>query len=233
MEDHFKGSKIRDIILGTQDGLVNVLGLVLGVASATNSTLIVIVAGLAATFAETISMAAVAYTATKAERDYYQSEYNREKREVEEIPDEERREIRDIYYKKGFRGKILDDIVKKITSNKKVWIDTMMREELMLPSLSKTKPLNSFAVVFIATLIGSVIPLAPFLLLAIGNAMLYTLVVSIAALFLLGIVKARMTTGGWLRSGFESAIIGMTAAVVSYGIGYVIGQVTGISAIGI
>ncbi len=71
----FKGfaGKLHDIILGGQDGLVNVLGIVLAVAAATASTKIVLISGLAATFAESISMGAVAYTSSKAAREYYLS----------------------------------------------------------------------------------------------------------------------------------------------------------------
>src|SRR3989338_6542222 len=101
-----RGSYLRDFILGGQDGLVNVLAVILGVAVATNDIRIVIIAGLAATFGESISMAAVAYTSTKAEEDYYKSELEREKREMKEMPKEERKEIQDIYHKKGFRGNL-------------------------------------------------------------------------------------------------------------------------------
>ena len=66
-------SNIRDFILGFQDGLVNTLGLVLGVASAVNSTSIVLISGLVTTFAESVSMAAVAYTSTKAAHEFYVS----------------------------------------------------------------------------------------------------------------------------------------------------------------
>src|ERR671939_1387613 len=81
------GRRLRDIILGGQDGLVNVLGLVLGVAAATAQLRIIVVAGLAATFSESIAMAGVAYTASLAERDYYLAQLAKEKREVEELPD--------------------------------------------------------------------------------------------------------------------------------------------------
>ena len=73
METHKKatGENLRDFILGAQDGIVNVLGLVLGVASATFNTKIVLISGLAGLFAESISMGAVAFTSSKAARDYY------------------------------------------------------------------------------------------------------------------------------------------------------------------
>ncbi len=68
-ESWLRGVLLRDIILGWQDGVVNVLGLVLGVATATDSTRLIIISGLAALFAESASMAAVAYTSSKAAKD--------------------------------------------------------------------------------------------------------------------------------------------------------------------
>ena len=106
-EGHLSSFNLPEIILGGQDGLVNVLGVILGVAAATSDSKIVIVAGLAATFAESISMAAVAYTSKLAEADYYQSEYEREKWEIEHIPEGEKEEIMALYSHLGFSGKTL------------------------------------------------------------------------------------------------------------------------------
>src|SRR3989344_2546434 len=126
------GWNLKNVILGGQDGVVNILGLVLGVAAATQNTGIVIISGLASTFAESLSMGAVAYTSSKAAKDYYRSEVAREEREVDTMPQAEIQEIRDIYTKKGFKGQLLEKIVKKITSNKKMRIETMMAEELRM-----------------------------------------------------------------------------------------------------
>src|SRR3989344_1485983 len=217
MEPHHNrtsGSKLRDVILGGQDGLVNVLGVILAVAYATNDARIVIIAGLAATFAESISMAAVAYTSFNAERDYYRSELERE-----------RNEIRDIYYRKGFRGNLLSSIVKKITSNKKLWLDIMMKDELNLHEDRTTNPGKSAFVVGISAFIGSVVPPASFFFLPVGDAIATSLVVSTLTLFISGAVKARITIGNWLRSGLEMAAIGMAAAIVGYAIGASLGVV--------
>src|SRR5437867_7691567 len=91
------GTKIRDFLLGWQDGLVNVLGLVLGIATATASTRIVLISGIVAAFAEAISMAAVAFTSTKAEIHFYKSELEKEREEVKNIPEKETKEIREIF----------------------------------------------------------------------------------------------------------------------------------------
>lgn len=218
-------SNIRDFILGFQDGLVNTLGLVLGVASAVQSTKIVLISGLAATFAESISMAAVAYTSSKAAHDFYESQLEREKKEIKEIPHIEVQEIRDIYHKKGFRGKQLESIVKKITSNNELWLETMMSEELKLFPGDYENPIKSSIVVGLSALIGSLIPIIPFFKLTVSSGIVYSLIFSVIVLFAVGAVKAKITIGDWRKSGIEIAIIGTVAALAGYFIGLLLGIV--------
>ncbi len=216
------GARIRDFILGWQDGLVNVLGVILGVATATSNTSFVIIAALAAAFAESVSMAAVAYTSFKAEREYYYSEVAREKMEMEEMPDIEKQEIHDIYSKLGFKGSLLNKIVKHITSNKKRWLKVMMEQELNLHP-STVSPLNSAVVVGFSALFGSFIPAVPFFLLPIKIAVWVAIVISIVSLFGVGVYKAKTTIGNPVKSGLEIAAIGILAALIGYGIGAVLG----------
>ena len=218
-------SNIRDFILGFQDGIVNTLGLVLGVASAVQSSNIVLISGLVTTFAESVSMAAVAYTSTKAAREFYESQLEREKREIKEIPHMEVQEIKHIYYKKGFRGKQLTSIVKKITSNKKLWLETMMAEELKLLPDDYENPVKSAFVVGISAVIGSLIPVLPFFFLDVKSGMVVALFLSIITLFAIGAAKAKVTIGNWKKSGIEMAIVGTLAALVGYLVGSLLGAV--------
>ena len=217
------GYNLRDIILGGQDGLVNVLGVILAVAAAVSDVRIVIIAGLAATFAESVSMAAVAYTSTKAARDFYYAEREREKREIREMPQQERKEIVQIYRKKGFSGPLLNAIVKKITSNKRLWLETMMEDELHLSKEEFKNPTRDAAIVGIAAVIGSLVPLIAFFFLPIQAAIIGSVIFSIAVLFATGYIKGKLTTGKTLRSGLEMVAIGMTAVIVGYAIGAALG----------
>ncbi|MBI4143344.1 VIT1/CCC1 transporter family protein [Candidatus Woesearchaeota archaeon] len=218
-------SNIRDFILGFQDGLVNTLGLVLGVATAIQSSNIVLISGLVTTFAESVSLAAVAYTSTKAAREYYESELEKEKKEIKEIPHMEVQEIRDIYHKKGFRGKQLEMVVKKITSDKKLWLDTMMSEELRLFPEDYEKPVKSAFIVGLSAVLGSLIPVAPFFFLDVRTGMVFALAFSVITLFAVGSIKARVTIGDWKKSGLEMAVVGTFAALVGYGVGSLLGAV--------
>lgn len=217
------GAKLREIILGGQDGLVNVLGIVLGVAAATASARIVIISALAATFAESISMGAVAYTSTKAAKQYYMGLKRKELLEIRQIPGMEKKEVKDIYYHKGFRGQLLNRIVNKITSSRKVWLDTMMAEELRAFPEQYGDPFRSGVVVGLASIVGSLIPVMPFFFLPVQPSVWLSLAVCTLALFAVGAIKAKLTIGKWWQAGIELAAIGMAAAIGSYFIGLLLG----------
>lgn len=218
-EPHKKGNKLSDVILGGQDGLVSILGLLLGLSAATRSTRVVIAGGLATILAESLSMAAVAYTSKMAEREHYSAEREQEIREVKEVPEIEKREIEDIYRAKGFSGKLLDQIVEHITSDKELWINTMMRDELNLIAIEKRDVYGYSLRVGLSTLCGSLLPLIPFFFLSVHTALILSLVVSVITLAAVGVYKAKTTIGNPLKSAVIMVAIGMGAAIAGYLIG--------------
>lgn len=218
-DPHKRASGLSDFILGAQDGLVNVLGVVLGIAAATNDVRVVLVAGLATTFAESISMGAVAYTTTLADADLYQSEREREYRHIKEAPHLEIKEIRDIYSQKGFNGELLDRIVETITTNQDVWVAVMMAEEHQLAPIDRKTAIRAALVVGISAIIGSLVPVMPFLFLSVVTSMWMSVLVTALVLFIIGAYKARMTVGKPLKSGLEMMIIGTLSAMAGYLVG--------------
>ncbi|MFA6889334.1 MAG: VIT1/CCC1 transporter family protein [Candidatus Woesearchaeota archaeon] len=219
----YGGPLLKDAILGGQDGVVNVLGIVLGVATATNDFRVIMISGIAATFAESVSMGAVLYTSTKAAKEYYYAELERERKEIEAVPEIEREEIKEIFYNKGFRGKQLNEIVKKITSDKDLWLDTMMTEELRLFPDEYESPIKKGIFVGLAAVVGSVVPLLPFLVMPIKPAMIASVIVAAAVLFAVGVIKAKWFELDWKKSGIEMAVIGTVAALVGYAVGLAFG----------
>jgi vacuolar iron transporter family protein len=220
IDPHARGSRLSEIILGGQDGLVNVLGVILGVAAATDDPRIVLAAGMAATFAESVSMGAVAYTSTRAEDDLYRSEREREFRHIQLAPEMEENEVREIYARKGFQGKTLDKIVDVITANPDVWVEVMMAEEHQLnPPEEKGSAIKTALVVGFAAIVGSLIPLFPFIILPVHVSMVVSIVIAALTLFIVGAYKARITVGHPGRSGLEMAIIGTLSALVGYAVG--------------
>jgi predicted membrane protein (TIGR00267 family) len=218
-DPHRTTTEISDIILGGQDGLVNVLGVILGVAAATGNSQVIIIAGLAATLAESVSRGAVAYTSTRASADVYESEREREYRHVQKAPTLEREEIVEIYQRKGFSGELLDNIVDTITANKDVWVAVMMAEEHGLVPTNRSHALRSALVVGISAIIGSLIPMAPFFFFPVTLSMVLSVLLAALTLFIVGAYKARLTIGNPGKSGLEMAIIGTLSALVGYAVG--------------
>src|SRR5258708_7069481 len=141
---------MRAVILGGQDGLVNILGIILGVIAAGGSNTVLLSVGFAAAITESISMGAVGFTSATSERDYYDAEQAREKSEIDAMPEVERQEIRDIYADKGFEGELLDRVVDTITRNRDVWVSTMMDEELHLQRVETRDILRTAVVIGLA-----------------------------------------------------------------------------------
>ncbi len=219
LDPHRDVSALAEIILGGQDGLVNVLGVVLGVAAATQDPRLVLTAGLAATFAESVAMGGVAYTSTRADEAFYDSEKERERRHVSLAPELERCEVREIFRKKGFEGTILERIVETITSDEEVWVGVMMREEHGFAHRERRGAFKSALLVGGSALVGSLIPLLPFAVLSIAPSVYVALGLSVLALFFVGGYKARVTVGTPWKSGLEMAVIGLLCALAGYGIG--------------
>lgn len=215
---HKLENPLRDVILGGQDGLVNALGIILGVAAASSDIHVLIATVLAATFAESLSMGAVAYTSALSQKDYYHSERKKEEQEVEEEPEMEREEIRRIYAGKGIKGQALEEVVESITSNKTVWVDVMMAEELHLEPVNTRNVLKSSVIVTIATAIGHLIPVVPFFFFALRESLILALVVSAITLFIVGAYQAITLVGSWWKSGIRMLVIGMVAALVGFAI---------------
>jgi predicted membrane protein (TIGR00267 family) len=218
-EPHRQNNWLRDVILGGQDGLVNILGIILGVIAGGGSDVVLLAAGFAAAITESISMAAVGYTSSVSERDYYEAEKAREVSEIRTVPEVERQEIRDIYAAKGFSGKLLDDVVGTITANRDTWLTTMMDEELHLQPVQSRDILRTAVVIGIATLIGHLIPLVPFLFLSRTPALVVAIVLSALALFGVGAYTAVTLVGDWRRSGLKFLLIGLGAAAIGFFVG--------------
>jgi predicted membrane protein (TIGR00267 family) len=220
-EGHRQSNWLRDVILGGQDGLVNILGIILGVIAGGGSETVLLATGFAAAITESISMGAVGYTSSISERDYYEAERAREAAEIATVPEAERQEIRDIYASKGFTGEMLDGVVETITANRETWLGTMMDEELHLQPVQSRDILRTAVVITVATLIGHLIPLLPFVVLPRTEALLLAIVFSALALFGVGVYSALTLVGDWRKSGLRMVAIGLGAAAVGFLVGRV------------
>ena len=212
-------SAIRDFVFGFGDGINTSLGLVAGVGGAEVSSSIIILAALVAMFTGAKAMAVQNYLAVKSQRQILNSEIEREKWEMENVPDKERKEIEDIYKAKGFSGIELESIVKKITVDRKVWLDTMLTEELKLNLEIVGSPLKSALRMFGSFLIGGILPIIPYLF-ADGYIPLFIAIgTSLSASFAIGAIKSKIANLNIIKGGLEMAGLGTGIALLGYGLG--------------
>ena len=211
------GRSLRDLVFGANDGLVAAFAVVSGVHGAAVSTSIVLLAGLAELIGGTIAMGLGAFLAAKSEREFVLSERQREEREVDEFPEEERKEVRTIFARKGFRGEALDQMVAHVTADPVFWVDTMMTEELGLSAVPSVAPLRSGIVVALAYALGAAFPVIPYALpVQVQTAFTLSVVCTLIALFVAGALKTLMTGRPWLRSGLETVLVGALAAAATF-----------------
>jgi len=214
---------LYDVILGGQDGLVNILGIILGVIAGGGSRAVLLTTGFAAAITESISMGAVGYTSALSQRDYYRAQRTREAEHISTDPAGEREEIRAIYSRMGFSGNLLDSVVDTITANRETWITTIMDEELHLQQVEAPSIVRRALVITLATLIGHLIPLLPFVWMSRSAALVTAMVLAALVLFGVGAYSAVTLVGDWRKDGARMVVIGLGAAAIGFAIGRLFG----------
>jgi VIT1/CCC1 family predicted Fe2+/Mn2+ transporter len=219
-ERHFTSSEVvRDIVIGMSDGLTVPFALAAGLTGAINSTGIIVTAGLAEIAAGSIAMGLGGYLAAKSDAEHYAKEREREKREVAEIPHEEMREVAEVFQAYGLTEDETWPIVQALRRQPKNWIDFMMRFELGLEKPDPRRALVSALTIASAYIAGGFIPLTPYIVThATSVALLFSVVLTLAALLIFGFVKGRFTGMRPVRSALQTALIGSAAAGAAFAI---------------
>lgn len=218
-----KHSYLRDFIYGAVDGLVTTFAVVSGVAGAALAPSIVLILGTANLVADGFSMAVSNFLATRSDQELRTMARRMEELHIEKVPMGEREEVRQIFAAKGFSGKELERIVKVITSDRKRWVDTMLKEELGL-TIEGSSPGRAACTTFSAfTLIGS-LPLMAFFFNFVFpkfsfNPFIVSTCLTGAAFFTVGAFKSRFVGQNWWRAGMETFFIGSAAASFAYFVG--------------
>ncbi|MEI6916127.1 MAG: VIT1/CCC1 transporter family protein, partial [Armatimonadota bacterium] len=180
---------------------------------------LVLVAGLAGMVASALSMGSSAYLAAKSEKEVMDSELQRERVEIEEDPDEEKRELELIYKLKSFSDEEAAMLVDRLSKNPEDMLTTLAHEELGISRSSLPNPWTSMASASLSTAIGAAIPLAPFFFMSGMPAVYASLIISLLAHFAVGALKSILTSRSWFSSGMEMTLVGVIVSVATYGLG--------------
>jgi vacuolar iron transporter family protein len=214
---------VRDLILGFNDGVVSVYGIVAGVAGAALSATTIGVVGTAAAVAGALSMGIGEYVSTKSQAQYYAAEANRERAHIRAYRTLELQELREMLRAKDYPDHLVEPLVQHVASDDDRFVDFMMREEFGVGKESDRSPVSAMLLVMAAFIVGAALPVLPFLLVPGGPALAAATALSVGGLFAAGALKGRVSGLSPLRSGAEMALLGSLAAVVTYAVGSLVG----------
>lgn len=213
---------LAEFVYGGIDGSVTTFAVVAGSVGAGLDSTVIIILGFANLFADGFAMSIGAYLSSKTDVDNYEKHKAIEYWEVENIPDQERQEIRDIYAAKGFSGAVLEEIVATITSDKDVWVDVMMKEELEMIEDNKS-PFKIGLITFISFLILGFIPLLVYVLDMImdiqGDLLVWSTSLTFFSFGLIGYLKGVVNNKNRFMSVLSTVLMGAAAALVAYYVG--------------
>lgn len=217
-----RGRLIRDIVYSIDTGLITTVAFLAGVSSLIETNNKIILAGLAQISAGAIAVFFGAYISTKAQKDFFESQIKREEREIDQLPEKETQEIRDIFGEYGFSEDEQEIAVKRITKDKGLWLKFMVQEEIGISPNQIDKPLSIGGISSLSFLVGAFPAILPFFLTHDAHlAVAVSAVTILAFLFVLGIWKTKLTKVKWWVSGLETLAIGG----LSCGLGFLFGTV--------
>ena len=218
------GNAIRAAVLGGNDGLVSNFSLIMGVAGASSSQSAVLLAGLAGLLAGALSMSLGEWISVKSSQELYENQMQIEMEELETNPEGEKKEIALIYIAKGIPEEQAYQMAEDIMRDKTKAHDVLVKEELGINAEElKGSAVEASIYSFILFAIGAIIPLFPFLFTAGTKAIMISVAMSAAGLFLIGATITLFTGRNVWFSGFRQVLFGLMAAAITFGIGRLIG----------
>jgi VIT1/CCC1 family predicted Fe2+/Mn2+ transporter len=216
-------SIVRPVVFGASDGLVSNLALIMGVGAASNDNHTVLIAGIAGLLAGAFSMAVGEYISVRSQREILDYQVALQKAQLADDPDAEAAILRVIYEAPGLSEAEANLIVSRVMADHGLAVDTFVREEIGLSEQTMGSPLAAAGSSFTAFSIGAIIPVIPYVLAAGMVAFWASLLVSVAALFAVGAAVSTLTHRPPLLVGARQAGMGLAAAIVTYGIGTLLG----------
>ena len=219
--------RLREVVFGAQDGILSTVALVTSVAVALESQTAVLVAGLAAAAAGTISMATGAFLGSRAELDVQRAEIAKESRELEENPGEEYAELVVAYQREGKSYEEARALADEISQDRDLWLRTMAEKELGISFEETTSPVKDAVVMGLSFVAAALLPIIPHLFLTGYLAISVSVAAALVGLFVLGAVKGRLVSKSPMLQGLEILGIGAVSAAIGYALGDFIPKLIG------
>lgn len=225
------GNFLRDIVFGANDGVVTAIGFLVGISGSITNQETIVIAGILTVVAGSVSMALGNYLAVKSQKEFYDAMEKIEKWEIENKPEIEEDEIREIYSNIGFDKQAVEILTKKVVSDKNLWLAVMMRDELGLTK--EQSPKIAGIIIGLFYLLAGIPPILPFIFIdSINLALPISLIAAIFVMVFIGLVRWHLNKGNLASKILETVVIGMIAAGIGFAAGKAL-NIFGISNISI
>lgn len=223
-----RGGALRAAVFGMSDGLVSNVSLVLGTAGAHPGTGVVRLAGLAGLFGGSFSMAVGEYISMKAQREAFEHELAKERAEIRDRPESERRELARIYERRGVPRDVADQLSRELMATPDLALETHAREELGIDPDQLGAPVQAAAASFATFAVGALLPLLPFLGGSSGDtAVLVAIAITGLGALCIGAALSFVTSRHWWYSALRQLLLCALAGAITYGIGSAVGVASG------
>ncbi len=216
-------SNLRAAVFGINDGLISNLGLILGVAGASSNPHTIVLAGVSGLLAGAFSMGGGEYVSVLSQREVFEYQIALEKQELEEYPEEEKKELSLIYEARGLKKEEADQLAKLLIDNPETGLNTLAREELGLNPDDLVSPTGAAIASFFSFGLGAFIPLLPFIISHSSSNLIISIVITAVSLFVIGGILSLFTNRHPLVSGMRMLLIGAITGSVTFIIGRFIG----------
>jgi len=225
------GQFLRDIVFGANDGVVTAIGFLVGFASSVSQQSVVVIAGALTVVAGAASMALGNYLAVKSQKEHYDAMEKIERWEMENKPEAEVEEVREIYTNYGFDKESVEILTKKVTADRELWLKVMMRDELQLTK--QESPGIAGVLIGFFYLLAGLPPLLPFIFLKpLSRALIASLLVAILVMGLIGFMRWFLNRGNLGSKIGETIVIGLLAAGIGFAAGWALTSL-GINGMGV
>jgi vacuolar iron transporter family protein len=225
VEKHFTASEsVRDVVIGMADGLTVPFALAAGLSAAVTSTDVIVTAGLAEVVAGAIAMGLGGYLAARTDAEHYAAEEQREHQEIDHLREREIEEVEQIFREYGLEGDALKSVVVAVASDRRRWVDFMMRFELGLERPDPKRAPISAVTIGGSYVVGGLIPLVPYMFTQnIGTALQISVAATALALLCFGAVKGHFTDVNKINPALQTVLVGGLAAGAAYWLAHLFG----------
>lgn len=223
-------SSLREIIFGVEDGMVSTLGAITGIAAGTGDHFTVVLAGVVIIAVESISMGVGSFLSSKSEREVQEQKLKEEKTEIQDYPEEEEQELREMYVEDGWPQELSVQMAQAARANKQLFLQEMALRELKLIPEQFDNPIKNGLYMGFSYILGGIIPLAPYLLIPdLLTGTIVSVVLTLLGLFGMGAITTKFSKRSWWRAGLEMLFFASIAAFIGYAIGSIVQKVWGVS----